>query len=369
MRAFVLAAGLGTRLRPLTNLLPKPMVAVADMPLVERAIRQLAAAGIHEIGVNVFHQPEPIMAWLGDGSRCGVTLQFFDERNALPGEPAGRREPLGTGGGLKAAESWLRAGGDRFLLVNGDVWHSFDLASICARHHSASLATMAVLGEEFCLLREHARWRAAGGGTGDDHGIASHLPAPPPLPPALEAVVRGGDANGANGASSEGAEALLERMEECHVLLLHGLHALRRHVSHRHSWVSSSGRNVGGETIGGVSMITPGARALLSPTLGAFLHPRFPFRARLRRRALRLVAAAATSTSLASSAATAAGDADAKAAAKAAASALCEHVWPSLSALLEVDHPARRAAGVTAAESERGAISTSTSTGCARYVI
>ena len=144
MRAFVLAAGLGTRLRPLTNLLPKPMVAVADMPLVERAIRQLAAAGIHEIGVNVFHQPEPIMAWLGDGSRFGVTLQFFDERNALPGEPAGRREPLGTGGGLKAAESWLRAGGDRFLLVNGDVWHSFDLDSICARHHSASLATMAV---------------------------------------------------------------------------------------------------------------------------------------------------------------------------------------------------------------------------------
>lgn len=144
MRAFVLAAGLGTRLRPLTQVLPKPMVAVGDMPLVERAVRQLAAAGIREIGVNVFYQPEPILTWLGDGSRFGVTLRYFDERNALPGEALGRREPLGTGGGLKAAEAWLRAGGDQFLLVNADVWHSFDLAGVCARHQPGALATMAV---------------------------------------------------------------------------------------------------------------------------------------------------------------------------------------------------------------------------------
>lgn len=144
MRAFVLAAGLGTRLRPLTRLVPKPMVAVGDMPLVERAIRQLAAAGVDEIGVNVYHQPEPILAHLGDGSRFGVRIRIFDEREALPGEAAGRREPLGTGGGLKAAESWLREGGDRFLLVNGDAWHSFDLAAVMAAHEPGSLATMVV---------------------------------------------------------------------------------------------------------------------------------------------------------------------------------------------------------------------------------
>ncbi len=144
MRAFVLAAGLGTRLRPLTQLVPKPMVAVGDMPLVERSIRQLAAAGIREIGVNVYHQPEPILAHLGDGSRFGVSIRIFDERETLPGERAGRREPLGTGGGLKAAEAWLREGGERFLLVNGDAWHSFDLATIAAAHEPGSLATMVV---------------------------------------------------------------------------------------------------------------------------------------------------------------------------------------------------------------------------------
>jgi NDP-sugar pyrophosphorylase family protein len=144
MRAFVLAAGLGTRLRPLTSLVPKPMVAVGDMPLVERAVRQLVAAGFHDIGINVYHQPDPILAHLGDGSRFGASIRYFDERESLPGEPAGRRQPLGTGGGLKAAQTWLEAGGDRFLLVNGDAWHSFDLGAVVAAHRPSALATMVV---------------------------------------------------------------------------------------------------------------------------------------------------------------------------------------------------------------------------------
>ena len=67
MRGFVLAAGLGTRLRPLTEQVPKPMVAVADMPLVERAVRQLVRAGITEIGINLYYLPEMIVEHLGDG--------------------------------------------------------------------------------------------------------------------------------------------------------------------------------------------------------------------------------------------------------------------------------------------------------------
>lgn len=145
MRAFVLAAGLGTRLRPLTRLLPKPMVSAGDMPLVERCVRQLAAAGIHDIGINLFYLPEIIIDQLGDGSRFGVRLTWFDERLPLPGDTAPRTEPLGTGGGLKAAQEFLTADGDEaFLLVNGDAWHTFDLQEVCAKHQPDDIATMVV---------------------------------------------------------------------------------------------------------------------------------------------------------------------------------------------------------------------------------
>ncbi|HAN30220.1 MAG TPA: hypothetical protein DCQ06_01360 [Myxococcales bacterium] len=145
MRAFVLAAGLGTRLRPLTRLLAKPMVAAGDMPLLERAIRQLAVAGITEIGINLFYKPESIQAYFGDGSRFGVQITWFDERLPLPGQQGQRREPLGTGGGLKAAEEFLTGdGSDTFVLVNGDAWHTFDLAEVAAAHEPDAIATMVV---------------------------------------------------------------------------------------------------------------------------------------------------------------------------------------------------------------------------------
>ena len=67
MRAFILAAGLGTRLRPLTETLPKPLVDVAGEPLIVRAVRQLRDAGVTEIGINLFHLGEQIPARLGDG--------------------------------------------------------------------------------------------------------------------------------------------------------------------------------------------------------------------------------------------------------------------------------------------------------------
>ncbi|MCO4760799.1 MAG: nucleotidyltransferase family protein [Myxococcales bacterium] len=145
MRAFVLAAGLGTRLRPLTRLLPKPMVSAGDMPLLERAVRQLALAGITEIGINLFYLPDVITSHLGDGSQFGVRITWFDERLPLPGDTTQRREPLGTGGGLKAAQQFLTADGDdAFVLVNGDAWHTFDLGAVIASHNSADIATMVV---------------------------------------------------------------------------------------------------------------------------------------------------------------------------------------------------------------------------------
>jgi len=142
MRGFVLAAGLGTRLRPLTDFVPKPLVRVGDVPLVERAVRQLVASGITEIGVNLFYKPEQIRTHLGDGSRFGARITYFDER--LASAAAGGREPLGTGGGLKWAENFLREGGERFVLVNGDAWHTFDLRAVAAAHQTSSVATWVI---------------------------------------------------------------------------------------------------------------------------------------------------------------------------------------------------------------------------------
>ncbi len=134
MRGFILAAGLGTRLRPLTERLPKPLVPVAGVPLVLRALLQMRDAGVDEIGINLFHLGHLIQEFLGDGRRYGVALTYFDEQPTV----------LGTGGGLKNAEGFLRDGGDRFVLANADVWHDFDLSAILQGHAARALATMVV---------------------------------------------------------------------------------------------------------------------------------------------------------------------------------------------------------------------------------
>lgn len=134
MRGFILAAGLGTRLRPLTDHVPKPLVEVGGVPLVERTLLQMRDAGVREIGVNLFHLGELIREYVGTGERLGVRVTWFDERPHV----------LGTGGGLKQAEAFLRAGGPTFLLANGDVWHDFDLRAVVAAHTPESLATLVV---------------------------------------------------------------------------------------------------------------------------------------------------------------------------------------------------------------------------------
>ncbi|MSP91573.1 MAG: hypothetical protein EXR79_07195 [Myxococcales bacterium] len=135
MRGFILAAGLGTRLKPWTERTPKPLVPVGGEPLVERALRQFAAAGVREVGVNLHHLGEQIADQVGDGARCGVRVTWFDERPHI----------LGTGGGLKNAEGFLRASpSGAFLLANADVWHDFDLGDVVRAHRPQALATMVV---------------------------------------------------------------------------------------------------------------------------------------------------------------------------------------------------------------------------------
>lgn len=110
MKAMLLAAGRGDRLRPLTDHTPKPLVQVAGRPLIEHAIERLVAAGVCEMVVNHAWLGEQIVARLGDGSRLGASIVWSPE-------PAGA---LDVGGGIRHALPLL--GDAPFVTVNADVW-------------------------------------------------------------------------------------------------------------------------------------------------------------------------------------------------------------------------------------------------------
>ncbi len=119
MKAMILAAGLGKRMRPLTDRCPKPLLPVAGRPLIVHHLARLQAAGIVEIVVNVSYRAEQIMATLGDGADYGVRIAWSREE-----------APLETGGGIRQALGLL--GEAPFLLVNGDVWCDLDPAALPA---------------------------------------------------------------------------------------------------------------------------------------------------------------------------------------------------------------------------------------------
>ncbi|MEJ2603302.1 MAG: nucleotidyltransferase family protein [Gammaproteobacteria bacterium] len=122
MRAMILAAGRGERLRPLTDRIPKPLVEVHGETLIERHIRSLAAAGIRDIVVNLSWLGERIAAHLGQGSRYGVRICYSPE-----GETA-----LDTGGGIRRALPLLGEG--PFWVVNADVHTDYDFSSAPPMH-------------------------------------------------------------------------------------------------------------------------------------------------------------------------------------------------------------------------------------------
>ena len=132
MKAMILAAGLGTRLRPLTERLPKPLLPVVGRPLVDWNLLLLRRHGITDAIVNLHHLGDLIERELGDGSAFGMRLAYS-------------REPvlLGTGGGLKQAEPFF--GGEPFLAINADTLVEIDLGALMAAHRNGrALATMAL---------------------------------------------------------------------------------------------------------------------------------------------------------------------------------------------------------------------------------
>lgn len=118
---MIFAAGLGTRLRPLTDNKPKALVEVAGKPMLERVILRLKRSGVDEIVVNVHHFGQQIIDFLYANDNFGVTIHVSDEREEL----------LDTGGGILKARKWLD-GGEPVIVHNADILTDFDLTEWCA---------------------------------------------------------------------------------------------------------------------------------------------------------------------------------------------------------------------------------------------
>jgi N-acetyl-alpha-D-muramate 1-phosphate uridylyltransferase len=112
MKAMILAAGRGERMRPLTDNVPKPLLPAGDRSLIEHLIDALACAGFRELVINHSYLGSAIEQALGDGSRYGVHIRYSPESDGA----------LETGGGIRRALPLL---GDSFLVVNGDIWTDY----------------------------------------------------------------------------------------------------------------------------------------------------------------------------------------------------------------------------------------------------
>ena len=117
MKAMILAAGRGDRLRPLTDEIPKPLIKVAGKSLIEYHLQNLAQAGFKEIIINTAWLAEKIHQQLANGENYGVTIHYSDEGEALE-----------TAGGIINALPML--GNEEFLVVNGDIWCDFDFSTL-----------------------------------------------------------------------------------------------------------------------------------------------------------------------------------------------------------------------------------------------
>jgi mannose-1-phosphate guanylyltransferase len=131
MQALILAGGEGTRLRPLTTTVPKPVVPLVDRPFIAFMLDWLRSHGVHDIVMSCGHLASGVRNVLGDGSAYGVMLRYVEEPR-----------PMGTGGALKYAASLLD---DRFLMLNGDVLTDIDLTAQIAQHErTGAQATLAL---------------------------------------------------------------------------------------------------------------------------------------------------------------------------------------------------------------------------------
>ena len=144
MKALVFAAGLGTRLRPITDHMPKALVPVAGVPMLERVIRKLSAQGCDSFVVNVHHFASQIEDFLAEKGNFGLPIAISEELE----------EPLETGGGIKHAAPLLHSPEGRFLVHNADILDTLDTAWFIGKDSPGALATLLVRDApaDRCLL-------------------------------------------------------------------------------------------------------------------------------------------------------------------------------------------------------------------------
>lgn len=167
MKALILAAGFGTRLKPFTEKFPKPLVPVNGIPLILYALAFLKANGVRDVVMNLHHLGAKIPALLGNGRELGMRLSYSRELAIL-----------GTGGGVKKV---MRGVKDDLLVINGDVIADFDLKALLARHRSTGdVMTMA--------LYNHPRAEKYGLISYEGSRLTSFLGQPAPSPKAKHAM-------------------------------------------------------------------------------------------------------------------------------------------------------------------------------------
>lgn len=138
MKAIIMAGGEGSRLRPLTCKMPKPMVPVANRPMMEYCVTLLKRSGIRDIGVTLRYLPEVILEYFGDGSDFGVEMRYFIEDT-----------PLGTAGSVKNAAAFLD---ETFVVVSGDALTDIDLNKAVEFHRKRGAIATIVLTRVNCPL-------------------------------------------------------------------------------------------------------------------------------------------------------------------------------------------------------------------------
>lgn len=135
MQALILAGGEGTRLRPLTSRMPKPVVPLAGRPFISYMLEWLRRHGVDDVILSCGFMAEGVRSVLGDGASLGLRLRYLEEP-----------QPLGTGGALKFAEELLQ---DRFFMLNGDVLTDLDLTELLELHErTGARATLALMQVE-----------------------------------------------------------------------------------------------------------------------------------------------------------------------------------------------------------------------------
>lgn len=220
MKAMILAAGRGERLRPLTDTVPKPLVVAGGKPLVAWHLERLAAAGVREVVINVSHLGHAIESRLGDGREWGLSIEFSREPQALE-----------TAGGIAQARALL--GEEPFLLVNADVWCDADLREFTRKPLGADAARLLLVQNPD--FRPQGDFSLAGGRVGNDasprytysglalvaprlvDGVAAGTRAP--LGPLLRAAASRGELSGVLHAGAWSDVGTAERLAALDALL------------------------------------------------------------------------------------------------------------------------------------------------------